>query len=277
MSSENSLQKAAMRAGDFHLRSDRRQMFGNYVELSPIGGQGGVLSKARRSAMLVATPVYDEPKIWEIEILFSAPRGTILGVSDPLPPTPWIANGFNFTAVVTILSAIDRDKQTQTERFLVVPIGNGAQNTFPIRFRHAHQLSVSVELIGTTSQLMGVQASVAAVDVGDRDAFGSAAINALGTPAATPFPQSIVTQLFLPTNALRRQFFVQNWGTAPLFVQFGASASSPSGGPPSWTFALPSRGDVYESPRDCWQGEVSGVWSTASAAITDFAMVTEGT
>jgi hypothetical protein len=125
--------------------------------------------------------------------------------------------------------------------------------------------------------VVGVQASIVEVEAGERDGYCDAVVNGNGTPAGQPFPQSVVTQTFLLPNARRRQFFVQNWGTAPLFIQFGQGANGPAGGPPSWTIALPARGDIYESMRDGWLGYVTGLWSADSIAATDFAMVTEGT
>lgn len=276
MSARNSLQRANVRPGDFHLRSDSRQMFGNYVQLSPLGGSGTV-PNLRRSASVVETPVYSEPKLWQIALAFDA------GVNGTIALSPWVpSQGTSYSVVVKVRAALDRDKNVATDAVTLLPADNlpaalGGLGAFPERFQAAHQLGVNVEVIGTTDVVLGVQASVVAVDAGERDAYGNAERNLLGTPAGQPYQQSNVTQQFLAANANRRQFFVVNWGTAPLFVQFGQLASGPAGGPPSFAFALPSRGDVYESPRDCWQGDVSGVWSVDSADAGDFAMVTEGT
>jgi hypothetical protein len=265
--SHSSLQKALMRPGDHHLRRDNRQMFGNYVELSP-GGGGSTMPNVRRSAGVCETPVYDAPKLWQVQLLFSAPKLPV-----PVPLSPWVPSGLAFEVHVTLRAALDRDKAVSTEEEILLPIGFGAgpQRTFATRFQAAQQLGLNVECVGTgdATQVLGVQASIVEVVAGERDPFGSAAI--------AEFQQGTVSQVFLVPNARRRQFFVQNWGTAPLFVAFDLLAAGPSGGPPSWTVALPSRGDIYESPRDCWQGYVSGVWSVDSLAVSDLAMVTEGT
>jgi hypothetical protein len=270
-----SLEKADLRPGDFGLRGNARQMFGNFVEMSPAGGSAA-MPNVRKSASVVETPVYAESKLWQIELLFSAPRA-----APPVPPAPWLpatASPFDL-AIVTLRAALDRDKVTTTGTETLTPLdgltlGQGVAAYSP-RFQAGHQVGISVELRGPGTGIVGVQASIVEVDAGARDGYSNAEINALN--ALTPFPQLATTQIFLAPNARRRQFFVQNWGTAPLFVQFGQAANGPAGGPPTWTVALPSRGDIYESPRDCWLGYVSGRWSLASVAATDFAMVTEGT
>ena len=42
-----------------------------------------------------------------------------------------------------------------------------------------------------------------------------------------------------------------------------------------YALALPV-GGIYESPRDCYQGWVSGVWTADGAAATNQALITEG-
>ncbi len=275
--SHSSLQKALMRPGDFHLRRDDRQMFGNYLEMSSLGGTVG-LANVRRSAMVVETPVYDSARLWQINLQFSGPRAT-----PAVLPSPWVpALGAPFDLVkVTLRAALDRDKATVTMIETLTPLdglllGNGVA-AFQQRFQAGVQIGLSVEITGPNGAVLGVQASIVEVEAGERDPYDDAIVNGNGTPAGTPFPQTTATQTFLLPNARRRQFFVQNWGTAPLFIQFGQGANGPSGGPPSWTIALPARGDIYESLRDCWQGYVTGIWAAASLAATDFAMVTEGT
>jgi hypothetical protein len=48
---------------------------------------------------------------------------------------------------------------------------------------------------------------------------------------------------------------------------------APGGTDPHWSFILPV-GDIYESPRDCYQGRVAGVWDADDPAA--YALVTEG-
>jgi hypothetical protein len=196
--------------------------------------------------------------------------------------SPWVpALGSTFAVVVTLRAALDRDKATPTVVETLTPLdllllGNGI-SAFQQRFQAGVQVGVGVEITGPGAAVVGVQASIVEVEAGERDGYCDAVVNGNGTPAGQPFPQSVVTQTFLLPNARRRQFFVQNWGTAPLFIQFGQGANGPAGGPPSWTIALPARGDIYESMRDGWLGYVTGLWSADSIAATDFAMVTEGT
>ena len=265
--SKGSLSKAAMRPGDFHLRRDDRQMFGNYVELSPLGGTED-LRNVRRSAMFVETPVYQEPRLWRLELLFSGPRQV-----PPSPLTPWVPQNMNVALQVTLRAALDRDKATETTKtILTSPNGAAAfplilQHAFPKRYQAGHQIGVSVEALGSNPDVIGVQASLVEVSAA-RDAYGDA-------PFMAQFAQSSVSQLFLPANALRRQFFVQNMGDTPLYVAFDLAAAGPSGGPPRWTFALIGVGDAYESPVDGYQGPVSGVWDSDGGTLG--AMVTEGT
>jgi hypothetical protein len=266
--SANTMQKAQLRKGDFHLRTDHRQLYGNYVELSPHGGAVG-FERNRRATMVVDTPVFDEPRMWEIDLQFSAPRGVLPGpLIPPSGPTPWVPGGFNFDVNVTVTAALDRDKVVSTQNFTLRPLGFGEPNRLPIRFQNAHQLSISVSLgdpgAGAAGdQVLGVQGSAWPVDTSTRDAFGNA--------VQANFLQSAVSAVFLTPNALRRQFFVQNWGDTPLYLAFDSLADATTS---SFTFALPNHGDVYESPRDCWQGYVAGVWD-ADALLPNVALVTE--
>jgi hypothetical protein len=169
---------------------------------------------------------------------------------------------------VKVRQALDRDKQTTEQVFDLRALTNvpGAQCAVPVHFFTGQQIAVSVESIGNSLAPIGVQVSLVEVTAIDEDAYRSATILA--------FAQSNISQNFLLPNARRRQFVVQNYGSAPLFVAFDFFALVP-GVNAHWTVALPNRYDVYESPRDCWQGYVSGVWSGAGGA-NDVAMVTEG-
>jgi len=264
MSARDSLQTAIMRPGDFHLRRGDRQLFGNYVLLSPIGGTPGPVVNARRSAAFVETPVYDAPKLWRVEVLFSTP------LSSPSSPlSPWLPAGSPMIMRVRVRHALDRDKQVAEDVFDVTPltaVSAGGLNTFPTQVFAAQQLAVYVDHLGPSLQPVGVQVSAVEITADERDPYGSSII--------TSFAQSGASQNFLLPNARRRQFFVQNWGSSPLYVAFSFFAGLP-GVTNHWTVALPNRGDVYESPRDCWQGYVSGIWAAAGGA-NDQAMVTEG-
>jgi hypothetical protein len=260
--SANSLEKAQMRSGDFHLRRGDRQMFGNSVVLSAGAGVPGPLEKLRHSATVVATPVYDVPKLWALTLDFAD------GISAPL--TPWVplAQGANIIRV-KVTHALDRDKQTAVEQVdLGAPIFGGSTKAFPTLLYVGLQVTVSVEIVpvGSNSAPLVVQASLREVTGDERDPYRSVTI--------TAFSQSAVSALFLARNSRRRQFFVQNVGTSPLYVAFDLFAVGPGVGA-HFTYCLPNRFDVYESPRDCWQGDVAGIWSAAGGA-TDQALVTEG-
>jgi hypothetical protein len=267
VSAINSLQTAEMRRGDFHLRRDDRQMFGNFVTLSAAGGEEGPLSKMRRSASVVATPVYDVPKFWWLTVEF-ADHGPPQG-----PLTPWVptSQGSNLIRV-KVIQALDRDKQTAVEVFdLQEPILSpaGSLHCLPRRLFAGHQITVTAEVIpvGNNSGPIDVQVSLSECTANERDAYGSA--------ATYRFAQSDSSQIFLAQNPARRQFFVQNMGTSALYVAFHTFAVGP-GLTALFTYALPNFGDVYESPRDGYQGTVSGVWATDGAADEDQALVTEG-
>jgi hypothetical protein len=245
-----------MRPGDFHLRRDDRQLFGNFVKLSALGG-GVSLTNVRRSASFVETPTYEAPKFWRIEALFALPGGLL---------TPFVpVTGGNFTLRVTIRRALDRDKQTTTDVYDLVSLTNGIQNFLPVKLVSAQQLGINAELIGTAGTTIAVQISVVE-DTGERDAYGNATL--------TRVAQSTTSAVFLQPNGLRRQFFVQNWGSSPLYISFLQVTTTPGGSQPLWTVALPNQGDIYESFRDCWQGFVSGAWDDDDA--DGYAMVTEG-
>jgi hypothetical protein len=256
------MEKALMRVGDFHLRGDSRQLFGNSVVLSAAAGTSGPLQKLRRSASVVATPVYDEPKLWALTLEFAD------GVSAPLSPWVPIAQGANIIRV-RVIHALDRDKQTAVEQIdLGAPVFGGPIKAFPQLLYVGHQVTITVEIVpvGNNSAPLVVQASLREVTGGERDPYRNAVI--------TAFPQSNVSALFLAQNARRRQFFVQNMGSAPLYVAFNLFAVGPGVGA-TFTYCLPNKFDVYESPRDCWQGDVAGIWAGAGGA-TDQALVTEG-
>lgn len=260
--SANSLEKAQMRPGDFHLRRGDRQLFGNYVVLSAAAGTPGPLFKLRQHATVVATPVYDVPKVWALTLDFADGNGA--------PLSPWIplAQGANIIRVRTS-RALDRDKQTATEQVdLGAPVFGGPIKAYPTLLLIGHQVTVDVQIIpvGDNSAPLAVQASLREVTADERDPYRSVTI--------TAFPQSNVSATFLQPNARRRQFFVQNNGAAALYVAFDLFAVGP-GATAHYTYCLPNRFDVYESPRDCWQGYVSGIW-TANGGANDQALVTEG-
>jgi hypothetical protein len=265
--SQSSLQKALMRKGDHHLRRDDRQMFGNYVVLSQAGGEPGPLENFRRSATFVATPVYDVPKLWWLEVEFE----TIL--SSPVAAmSPWVPAALGGAVVrVTVTYAIDRDKQTVVEFFDLAALTSGANahNTLPAHLFVGHQVTVKVEILqnNLSSAPVGTQVSLVEVTNDERDGYRDTTI--------TRFAQSLASQNFLVPNKRRRQFFVQNWGSTPLYVAFSFFAVGP-GAAAFYTLALPNRGDIYESPRDCWQGYVSGIWEANGGVASDQALVTEG-
>lgn len=257
---------AQMRPGDFHLRRDDRQLFGNYVVMSAGAGIGGTpLAKLRRSAMFVETPVYDVPKFWKLDILFETP-----GSSPAYPLAPWVPPSLSGNTVrVTVRHALDRDKRTAIEVFDLRALENAPnlQTALPERFFAGHQIAVSVEVLGNSFTPMGVQVSLCELTAIDRDPYRNANILA--------FAQSNTSANFLLPNQKRRQFFVQNMGTAPLYVAFDFFAFPP-GATAHYTVALLSQGDIYESPRDCFQGFVSGVWSANGTLPIHQAQVTEG-
>lgn len=267
MSARSSLQTAQMRRGDFHLRRDDRQLFGNYVILSSIAGTG-TLKNLRRSAMFVETPVYDVPKLWRLDVWFDGPAPF---ASPVLPLTPWVPAGLGVNNVrVTVRHALDRDKQTAVEVFDLQGLTNvpGSQCAMPQRFFAGHQVGVSVECRNPVhGSPVGVQVSLVEVTALDRDPYRNAAFGR--------FAQSTLSANFLLPNEKRRQFFVTNWGTTGLYVAFDYFAVAP-GLTQHYTVALPNRGDVYESPRDCYQGFVSGVWEADGGTAADTAQVTEG-
>lgn len=254
-----------MRRGDFHLRRDDRQMFANYVVLSQGGGSDVPgLEHTRRTAGFVETPVYDVPKLWWLSLDFQ-------GVATPGPLTPWVPASIGFPNVirVTVRQALDRDKWTTDEQFDLTGITTAvnATNALPKQLFEGHQIGVKVEMLGSTALApIGVQVSLVEVTADERDPYRNTTI--------ASFAQSGTSAIFLQPNPRRRQFFVQNWGTSPLYVAFSYFAVAPGVGA-RWTMALPNRGDIYESPRDAWQGHVSGVWAGAGGAA-DVAMVTEG-
>jgi hypothetical protein len=266
--SRDSLQKAELRPGDFGLRRNNRQMFGNYVVLSQAGGTPGPLLNFRRSANFVATPVYDVPKLWWLEVEFE----TVL--SSPVAAmSPWVPAALGGAVVrVTVTYAIDRDKKTVEQTYDLAALTSGAnlRNALPEHLFVGHQVTVTVEILqnNLSSAPVGVQVSLVEVTNDERDGYRDTTI--------TRFAQSASSQNFLLPNKRRRQFFVQNMGTTPLYVAFSFFAVGP-GATAFFTYALPNKFDVYESPRDCWQGYVSGVWDADGGAAIDQALVTEGT
>ena len=254
---------AEMRAGDFRLRRDDRQMFGNYVVLSAGAGTPGPLAKLRRSAMFVETPVYDVPKFWKLDVSFESQDSL-----PAVPLSPWVpsAQGGN-TVRVTVRHAIDRDKRTTIEMFDLRALQNAPnlQAALPQRFFAGHQLAVSVEVIGSSLAPMGTQVSLVELTAIDRDPSRNADIRA--------FAQSGTSANFLAPNEKRRQFFIQNEGTSTLYVAFDFFAIGP-GALAHYTIALPV-GGIYESPRDCFQGYVSGIWAGAGTLPIHQAAVSE--
>jgi hypothetical protein len=172
---------------------------------------------------------------------------------------------------VTVTYAIDRDKKTVVQTYDLVALTSGANlhNALPQHLFVGHQVTVTVEILqnNLSSTPVGTQVSLVEVINDERDAYRDTTI--------TRFAQSAASQNFLVPNARRRQFFVQNMGTTPLYVALSFFAVGP-GATAFYTFALLDHGDVYESPRDCWQGYVSGVWESDGVDPEDQALVTEG-
>jgi hypothetical protein len=202
-----------------------------------------------------------------MELQFSGPRQT-----PATPLSPWLPPNMNYALQVTVRAALDRDKATSTETFILTPDTGSTdaptvfQHTFPQRYQAAHQLGISVAMVGSGSDVVGVQASIVEVTRA-RDAYGS-------TPTMTTFAQSAGSALFLPANSLRRQFIIQNLADVPLYIAFDESANvPPTSNPRPFTFALPNQFDIYESPVDAYQGPIAGVWTLDG---TGFAAVTEG-
>ena len=253
MSSDNSLEKAAMRAGDFRLRRADRQMFGNLVTLSSAGGTTA-LAKIRRSATFVETPVYDVPKLWRLAVEFE----TLLSV--PVHPlSPWLPPMSTTTARVTVRRALDRDKGVAIETFDLLPLTNGpnTQSALPTELFEGHQVGVTVEILpGGSSGPINVQVSLVETTTEDRDPPRNSTI--------VTFVQSVASQNFLAPNKRRRKFIVQNWGTSPLYVAYDFFAVVPGIGA-RFSVALPNQGDIHEGYRDDWQGYVSGVWTADDA------------
>jgi hypothetical protein len=256
--------KAEMTRGDFHLRRDDRQMFGNFVVLSSGGGEGGPFAKIRRSATFVETPVYEVPKFWKLDIQFET-----LESGPPFPLSPWVPPSLGGNIVkVTVRQALDRDKRTVETVFNLRALENAPnlQCALPERFFAGHQIAVTIESIGSSITPMGVQVSLVELTTIDSAPYRNADVRA--------FAQSATTANFLTPNKLRRQFFVQNEGTLPLYLAFDFFAIVP-GALAHYTVALPV-GGIYESPRDCFQGFVSGVWTAPGTLPTHQAAVTEG-
>lgn len=261
---------AEMRHGDFHLRKDDRQLFANYVELSPGGGGTGNMARVRKSASVVETPVYSEPRLWKITVEFSGPRAT-----PALPLTPWPPSlGALYSVRITTRTALDRDKVVDVGAEELYPLDSipvGGMQSFQGRFVHGHQVGIAAEAIGpeTSTAVVGVQVSVVPVEAGDRDAYGNAVMG--------EFAQLGTSQVFLRPNKRRRQFFVQNLGSSALFVAFNEAATIPPTSPPHRTSIVLPVGGIYESLRDTYQGFVSGVWAADGGSAEDVAIVTEGT
>lgn len=258
MSSANSLEKAHLRHGDFHLRDDGRRMFGNATTLGAGRGQ-------RASTGVVETPIYDEPRLWRLEVLFR-----LAGVGDY---TPWLPSGAP-QVVVTARRALDRDKAVAQTSETLTPIDYSPSlpSAFNARYLHGTQVGVNVALVDqpdANTPAIDVLVSIVPVDGGARDGYGNGAI--------FRFAADTTSQLLLPANAARRQFFVQNMATSPLYIALDTQAAGPADVDPRFSIALLNVGDIYESPRDCYLGPVAGVWAAVAAAASDVAMVTEGT
>ena len=261
MSSDNSLQKARMRPGDFHLPGDARNRFGQMLLLATNAGTVAAGNSARKSAPFVETPTYDEPQMWELELRVSAPL---------YPSNPILPAGAYFLRV-KVRRALDRDKGTVEDVYLLAPIGEGPINTLPVGCVIAQQLGVYVEIIHNPalpdpSAAVTVEVTATRTDCCARDAWAS--------PTIVRKTQSATSANFLPSNPLRRQFLVQNWGSSPLYIAFGFESFGPGSSGPKWTVALPAQGDIYESFRDGYCGPVAGIWDTDDAA--GYALVTEG-
>lgn len=263
--------KALMRPGDFRLRSNDRQMFANFVELAGNAGGPGINPQYYKSKGVVETPVYDVPMLWKLDFQFNGYRPVDNTYYQLSPFLPDFADPIR----VTVRTALDRDKRTVTE---TVDLGGalaassaGLLNYFPTKFYTGLQVGIVAEWLipglGTGSlRQLGVQASLVEVHGGDRDAYGNTRI--------AQFAATTASQVFLLPNGRRRQFYVHNYSaTSLLYVAFRPTAVPPGVGA-AFTFTL-TPGAVYESPRDCWQGYVSGIFGTAGGA-TDGAMVSEG-
>jgi len=273
--SQASLEKAQLRAGDFTLRKGDRQLYANTVLLSGAAGQGNQL-RLRRAASVVETPTFDEPKLWRIEMLFTSPESA----PAVLVPTPWVPNAISpDTVKVTVRRSTDRDKSVEESSFILsgVNISDVTEHALPLYVVRGFQVGVKAEIVGSDGvsppsggAVIGVVGSIVEVSSGGQDPERNAA-----QPAT--FAQGLGgTQTFLQPNQYRKQFFVVNDGSAPLYVSFDESAIAHGVGA-RFAFILANRGDVYESPPGGWQGFVSGAWGAASADPLDGARVTEVT
>lgn len=251
----NSLQTAELRPGDFHLRRDDRQLFGNVVQLGSTGG-----NTTRLSAMFVDTPTYPEPRLWQLEMRV---KGGAMGDGGSIF-SPILPNLGAYALIVTVARALDRDKGVATDVYRLEPSSSGSINALPIAFAQAQRLGIHVAFEGTG--LVTVEFNATPVHSGERDPWFSTFINRV--------PQDDASQTFLAENQNRRQWFVQNQGTGPLYVCLGSVAANPAAASPRWTFVLPV-GTMYEGWKDGYVGPISGVWDTIDAAA--YAMVTEGT
>jgi len=273
--SQSSLEKAELRPGDFTLRKGDRQLYANTVVLSGGAGSGNEL-RLRRSASVVETPTFDEPKLWRIEMLFTAPDAS----PAVTVPAPWVPNPISPDLVkVTVRRSTDRDKSVEESFFLLsgISISDATEHALPLYVVRGFQVGVKAEIVGSDgisppggAAHIGVVGSIVEVSSGGQDPERNAAQPATFEQGAGG------TQVFLQPNQYRKQFIVVNDGSAPLYVSFDESAIAHGVGA-RFAFILANRGDVYESPPGGWQGFVSGAWGAASADPLDGARVTEVT
>lgn len=259
MSARNSLQRALMRHGDFHLPSDSRNRFGRLESLST-GAAASGNTQPRNRAPFVETPVYDEPRTWKLEMRIAGPSGVF---STMLPD---LGGGNEYSLRVHVRRALDRDKGTVDDLYVLSPVGVGDLNALPVVCLIAQQLGVYVEIVKIGADVtLAVEVTASPVDAACCDDIAT-------SPTITRVTQTDSTAVLLAANPLRKQFVIQNFAgpTKPLYVAYGNTVTPPGGSQPRWTFALPNQYDVFAGSG--YTGPIVGVWDADGA---QYAMVTE--
>ena len=93
-------------------------------------------------------------------------------------------------------------------------------------------------------------------------AYGTGVVNA----AQITFKASSATSVMLwNKNSVRRGAILVNTDANDLYIRFGTTASTSSGG---WTYKIPS-GATWEMPQPIFGGRIDGIWSAAGAGVAE--------
>lgn len=253
----------------------------------------GVNATSPKSAVFVYTPPFKEPRFFWIQMRFALGETAKLPFGVPILPfsETMVNDGSAIGEVtVTVKRSVSAQAGTMDDTYVVsgAPTTIGPTQWFPVMIIPGKQLVINVENTGdlpiwidctcaplttlTNDQLIALRwstASTGAKGVNARpNVFGFGDVPGTESNGPTRKPSSTTSQLLLPADPTRRQFWVSNESTSRLALRFSNHDPVVTAGSESWDVILDPKGpgnfSRYQSPVDAYWGEVRGVWEAAN-------------